>query len=197
MKHFLTVLFSLVLLTAFTYAQESDVEMAKKMKPALVVIDVQNAFLPMMDQNGKDSAIARINYYIDLFRQKGFPIIRVYHTDLQQGPKPDTEPFEFTSAIKIQKEDPKVIKNYGDAFNKTDLDKILKEKGRNMVLLCGLSATGCVLATYIGAQNHDLYALFIKGALISPKLEHTKNIEEIFQAVDTDVVKFLLEHAQK
>jgi len=33
--------------------------------------------------------------------------------------------------------------------------------------------------------------------LISPKLEQTKSIEEILEAIDTETVKFILEHAQK
>ena len=197
MKKIFIILLLLGVTPMLTYSQESNDEIVKKMKPALLVIDIQNAFIPHMDQNGRDAAMERINYYIELFRQKGYPVIRVYHTDPKNGPAPDTEPFEFPSSVKIKKEDAKVIKTYGDAFNKTDLDKILKDKGCNTVLLCGLSATGCVQATFIGAQNHDYISIMIKDAMLSPKLAYTKSIEEIFGAISDESVKYILEHAQK
>lgn len=196
-KLFTIALFLLAALNAITYSQENSAEKTKRMKPALLVIDIQNAYLPHMDQSEKDMAMENINFYIDFFRQKGYPIIRVYHTDLQNGPKPDTDLFEFPSTVSIKKDDAKVIKNYGDAFNKTDLDKVLKEKGCNTVFLCGLSATGCVLATYIGASNHDYDAFLLKDALISHKSEYTKNIEAILGAINYFVVKVMLDNAQK
>lgn len=196
-KLFTIMLFVLLSIPVFTYPQDNAQEKTKRMKPALIVIDIQNAFLPMMDQTAKEMPMQVINYVIDLFRKQGYPVIRVYHSAPEFGVKPDTEPFEFPSTVAIAKDDPKVIKTYGDGFNKTDLDKVLKDKGVNTVFLCGLSATGCVLATYIGAQDHDYSAFFIKDALLSPSAAHTKNIEDIFSAISYEVVKVMLENAQK
>ena len=54
------------------------------MKPALLVIDMQERFVmeasAAMKQSWED-AIASINQIIRLFRQKGFPVIGVEHTD--------------------------------------------------------------------------------------------------------------------
>lgn len=195
----LLALFLLALLAvpALTYSQEKEAEKAKLMKPALIVIDVQNAFLPMMDQTSKEMPMQMINYTIDMFRKQGYPIIRVYHTSQDYGVIPDTEQFEYPSTVAVTKDDPKVIKTYGDAFNKTDLDKILKEKGVNTLFLCGLSATGCVMSTYIGAMNHDYSVFLIKDALLSPKAAQTQSIEEILGAINFDVVKVMLNNAQK
>lgn len=198
MKRLFILFIMLVCLPAFVYSQQNSEEIAKNMKPALLVIDVQNAFIPMMDKEGKDAAIEKMNYYIDQFRAKGYPVIRIYQDAFKHmGIKNDTEPFEFVKELKVKKEDPRIIKNYGDAFNKTDLDKLLKEKGVNTVLLCGLSATGCVIATYVGAQNNDYIALLAKDALISPKLSYTKNFEEMFEAINTETVDYILKHAKK
>lgn len=198
MKKLFTLLM-LVLLSVplLTCAQDKAAEKTKKMKPALIVIDVQNAFIPRMDQSNKESAMEMINYLIQLFREQGYPVIRVYHSAPEWGVKPDTEPFEYPSTVAVTKDDAKVIKTYGDAFNKTDLDKILKEKGVNTLFLCGLSATGCVLSTYIGAMNHDYSVFFIKDALLSPKAVHTQSIEDIFGAINYDVVKVMLDNVQK
>jgi nicotinamidase-related amidase len=190
-------LLALLAVPALTYSQGKEAEKAKLMKPALIVIDVQNAFLPMMDQTSKEMPMQMINYVIDMFRKQGYPIIRVYHTSQEYGVIPDTEQFEYPSTVAVTKDDPKVIKTYGDAFNKTDLDKILKEKGVNTLFLCGLSATGCVLSTYIGAMNHDYSVFLIKDALLSPKAAQTQSIEEILGAINFDVVKVMLNNAQK
>lgn len=197
-------LFSLMLLAFFIVtnlcnAQDAEVKKADRMRPALLVIDIQNAFLPQMDQSEVKPAMENINFYITMFRQKGFPVIRIYHSDIKYGygPKEDSEEFEFPKTVLIKPADPKVIKHYGDAFNKTDLDKVLKENKVNTIFLCGLSAVGCVLATYIGAENFDYTAFFLKDALISHKSSYTKNIEDIFSAISYDAVKVMLDNAEK
>ncbi len=70
--------------------------------PALLVIDVQNKWLPMMDEKGKDSSLG-----------------------------------------------------LSSAFKHTGLNKILRERKCNILFLCGLSAVGCVLATYFGGKDLD------------------------------------------
>lgn len=179
------------------FSQDNSIQKPKRMKPALLVIDIQNAFLPMIPDREKEVGMYMINAMIDLFRKNGFPVIRIYHQDMLEGPTPNTDAFEFPTTVQIKSDDPKIIKHYGDGFNKTDLDKILKDKGCNTVFLCGLSAVGCVLATYIGAQDHDYNAFFIKDAIMSHNSTYTDNIEEIFGAINYDVVKVMLENSEK
>lgn len=168
---------------------------AKRMKPALLVIDIQNAYLPMMDKTEKDLALKMINWAIAMFRQKGFPVIRVYHTDLKYGPKSDSEAFQFPKSVKVKADDPQIIKNYPNAFKKTGLEKMLRQKGTNTVFLCGLSSVGCVIATYFGAMDLDIDAFLLKDALISHKSMYTKSIEEIFNALGYSALKAMLENA--
>lgn len=170
---------------------------ATPVKPALLVIDIQNAFLPGIPEADKNTAMANINYYISLFRSHGFPVILVYHHGEEYGVRPGTDQFEFPSSVLIKSDDPKIIKTYPDAFNKTDLDKVLKEQGCNVLFLTGLSAVGCVLATYIGANNHDYKVFMVKDAIMSHKTEYTNSIEEIFGAVSPEVVTLVLESAGK
>lgn len=168
-----------------------------RLHPALLVIDIQKQFLPMMDQSDTAIPMYAINAYIDLFRKNGFPIIRIYHSDKDYGPFPGTAEFEFPDKVTILPGDPKIIKTYGDGFNKTDLEKVLRDKGVNTVFLCGLSAVGCVLATYIGAQDHDFKAFLIKDAMMSHNAGYTDNIENMFDAVGYDVVQVMLDNAEK
>jgi nicotinamidase-related amidase len=172
-------------------------ELTQKMKPALLVIDIQNAYLPYMSEEDKGIGMYMINAAIELFRENGFPIIRVYHTDPKEGPPPGTEAFEFPETIKIKPDDPKIIKNYPSAFKKTDLEKFLRENEYNTLFLCGLSAVGCVMATYWGANDLDFHAFMIKDALISHNSTYTDFVEDICETVTYTALKLILENAEK
>jgi nicotinamidase-related amidase len=145
----------------------------------------------------KEIAMEYINVLIDLFRKHGYPVIRVYHTSEEYGVTPGTEGFEYPATVKILPTDPKVLKTYADGFNKTDLDKVIKATGSNTLFLCGLSAVGCVLATWNGAQNLDYKAFMVKNAIICHNSEYTKNVEQMFDAVTYDVVQLILENVGK
>ncbi len=167
-----------------------------KLKPALLVIDVQNAWLPYMDEKDVKIGMEHINWAIKLFRDNGFPVIRVYHTDLKDGPAPGSDAFAFPKTVAIKDDDPMVVKNYGNGFKKTDLDKVLKEKGVNTVFLVGLSAVGCVLATYHGADDLDYNVFMVKHALISHDAALTKAVCDICQNVSPSALKLLIETAK-
>lgn len=165
------------------------------MKPALVVMDVQNVWLPYMDEQDKKVGLEQINYVIELFRANGFPVIRVYHTDPGEGPAPGTEAFEFPKSVAIKDTDPQIVKNYPSAFKKTGLDKLLREQGVNTVFLVGLSAVGCVLATYHGAMDLDYNVFMVKHALISHDAALTKSVYDICSTISYGPLKLLLETA--
>jgi nicotinamidase-related amidase len=168
-----------------------------EMKPALLVIDIQNEYLPLMSEQDKKMALFMINGAISIFREHGFPVIPVYHTDPQWGPKPGTGAFEFPKSVIIKPEDAKIIKNYPSAFKKTGLEKRLQDKGCNTLFLCGLSATGCVLATYHTAADLDFNVFMIKNALISPNTQLTQAVERICETLSLGAVEIMLKTGQK
>jgi len=166
-----------------------------KIKPVLLVIDIQNFSLKFIPDKDIEAALFRINMFIDLFRKHGFPIIRIYHLSEEHGLVQGNKDFEFPASVSIKPEDQMVIKTYPDSFNKTDLDRILREKDCNTLFICGLSATGCALATWLGAFNHDYKAFLLKDALMSPNKDHTSNIEIMFDAVGYEIIQLMLENA--
>jgi nicotinamidase-related amidase len=192
------ILFSLLLIFISEKSFSQDVKgeaiepVVTSIKPALLVVDIQNLFLGIVPEREKNGAMSNIIMCINLFRKNGWPVIAIYHENLQYGPKQGSEQFEFPAIVPLKPEDARVIKHYPDGFNKTDLDKILKEKGCNTVFICGLSATGCVLATWYGAQNHDYKAFLLKYALMSPDSENTKKIEDIFDAISYQVFDLMV-----
>lgn len=186
----LTLLIGACSLAASSQTQTTPV------KPALLVIDIQNAFLPMIPEADREAAMGHINYYISAFRNKGFPVVLVYHHGEEYGVRPGTDLFEFPASVLIKPDDPKIIKRYPDGFARTDLDKVLKELGCNTLFLTGLSAVGCVLATYMSAYSHDYRAFLVKDAIMSHNSEYTNNIEIMFDAVGQEVIKLILESSE-
>ncbi len=170
-----------------------DDKPAAKMQPVLLVIDVQNAYLAFMSDQDKKTALEWINAAIYEFRKRNLPIIRVYHQDPNWGPKPDSPEFEFAKEIFIKPEDVKIVKHYPSAFQKTELDKVLRDKGCNTVFLCGLSATGCVLATYFGAMEREFDPFMIQGGLLSDDTNHTKVIASICDGVGYKALQKMLD----
>jgi nicotinamidase-related amidase len=191
----MTILFMII--SGKSFSQDQKEYTKAQIKPALLIIDIQNVYLSMVPEREKEVAMTYINGLIELFRSNGYPIIRIYSLDKESGPEPGSEQFEYPTSVLIKDEDSKVIKTYGDGFNKTDLDKIIKEKGSNTLFLCGLSAVGCVLATWIGAQDHDYKAFIVKNAIMSHNSDYTNQIEDMFDAVGYDIVQLILENSEK
>lgn len=192
MKHLISILILSVFFSTISFAQEEKKE-KKEMKPALLVVDVQKEYLPMMSQEDQKPAIEMMNWSIWVFRKFDLPVIRVYHTSPEWDFTEESPGFEFCDSLKVTPDDPMVIKTYASAFTKTELDKILKEKDINTLFICGLSSVGCVLATYMDATNYDYKAFMIKDAMLSNKEQYTDNIEEMFNAMDLETIMYIIE----
>jgi len=175
---------------------EAQIPQAEKMKPALLVIDIQNEFLPSMSEQDKKTAFDYINGALRRFHDKGFPVIRIYHSHPVAGPKPGSEAFEYPQSVLINPDDPKIVKTYSNAFNKTGLEKLLREKGCNVLFLCGLSADACVLATYQGAEDLDFDVFLIREALISPDSAATRFVAGMRETVSYGALKVILKYTQ-
>ncbi len=194
MKKMILILFCVLAFSAYVSAQDNDATTDKEIRPALLVIDIQNEFVNWMDKEDIETRYEYINYAIALFRKYDLPVIRVYHTTPGEGPEEGTKAFEFVDAIAIKDSDPMVIKNHGNAFNSTDLEQILEEKNVNTLFLTGLSGTGCVLASYFGAKDLGYDAHMIKNTIISPDVQHTQVIEESQGALSVKALLMLLKY---
>jgi len=152
-------------------------------KPALLVIDIQNAYLPYMSQDDQSWVMEIINGAIYTFGQHHLPVIKIHHSDLQWGPEPGTEAFAFPESVLTADGEIQVIKHYPSAFQQTNLDSILQANGCNTLYLCGLSATGCVLATYFGAKERNYPVMMIKEGILSHDKAYTRMVNDICESV--------------
>jgi len=85
----LSLILIFMIISGDSFAQQQKTQI----KPALLVIDIQNAYLKMIPEKDKELAMVYINSYIELFRSHGFPIIRIYHLSKEYGVQPGTDQF--------------------------------------------------------------------------------------------------------
>jgi len=155
------------------------------MKPALLVVDIQNAWLSTMPELRKsvEKRLEVMNGAIEWFRKNKHPIILVYHENREMDVTPGIDAFEFAPAVRIDKNDMRVTKHYSNSFNKTELNSILHNMKCDTVLIVGLSASGCALATYFGAEDRDYQPYMVKGGVASHDEGHVRFAEEICETM--------------
>ncbi len=90
-------------------------------KPALLVIDIQNQFFNLNQacSDSLKSAIEYINEAIGLFRKRDFPIVVIQHKDEEQGLVPGKSGFDVPESVKLEPQDIRIVKTYGNSFTKT------------------------------------------------------------------------------
>jgi len=162
------------------------------MKLALMVIDMQKEFYVGQTKDQMDRATEHINYVIPMFEKKGLPIIWVQDKDEGEGVVPGKEGFEFIDSLKPKPDDIRIHKTYGNSFNKTDVDKILKEAGVDTVVMTGFCAEFCVLSTYRGAKDLDYFPVILKNGIASTEEANKEFVEKISETITCGVLVKLL-----
>jgi nicotinamidase-related amidase len=185
----MAALLAAVLLSCGKQAPDQTTAPSLSYKPALLVVDIQNEYLPMMEQRDVEPGMKAIDTLIGMFRKYHYPVIRVHHEEIGQGPAPGTEAFEFPKTVPVTADDPQIIKHYPSAFTNTSLDSLLKAHGCTTVYVSGLSAVGCALATYFGAMDRGYDTYMVREAIISHKAEYTDVIRNITGALPLPFVE--------
>ncbi|CCQ90560.1 Nicotinate phosphoribosyltransferase (modular protein) [Nitrospina gracilis 3/211] len=152
---------------------------------ALLIVDLQNDFLPggsLAVPHG-DQVIAPLKRYADFFRSASLPIFasRDWHPEThcsfeeQGGPWPPhciqgTEGADFAAELNladtvvISKAQTEEADAYS-AFQGTDLDSRLKEKGVRRLFIGGLATDYCVLNTVRDAVKNTFEVVLLQDAI--------------------------------
>jgi nicotinamidase-related amidase len=164
------------------------------MKLALMIIDMQKEFYVGKTVSQMDRATEYINATIPLFEEKGLPIIWVQDVDPGDGVVPGTDGFEFIDSLQPKPDSIRIHKHYGNSFNKTDCDKILKEHEIDTVVMTGFCAEYCVLSTYRGAKDLDYFPVILKNGIASTEESHKEFVENISDTITHGMLKKLLDN---
>lgn len=163
------------------------------MKPALLVIDMQNEFFDSKQARGPlESVVEYINAAIDLFRKKNLPIIVIQHKTEEQNLVPGRSGFDVHKSIKLKPQDVRITKTYSNSFTKTGLAEKLRDLDVDTLIVTGFCAEYCVLSTYRGAQDFDFTPIILKSSIASENADHIRFVEEITETISYGALKTLL-----
>lgn len=164
----------------------------KTMKMGLMIIDMQKEFYVGQTLSQMDRAAEYINAVIPLFTEKNLPIIWVQDVDEEDGVVPGTAGFEFIESLTPPENGIRIHKRYGNSFNKTDCDKILKEHEIDTLVLTGFCAEYCVLSTYRGAKDLDYFPIILKNGIASTTETNKEFVENISETITYGTLKKVL-----
>ena len=162
------------------------------MKLALMIIDMQKAYYAGPTVAQMDAAVEYINWVIPKFEEKGLPIIWVYNVDEEDGAVPGKHAFEFIDPLKPAESHVKIHKTYGNSFNKTACDSILKEHGVDSIVITGFCAEYCVLSTYRGAKDLDYFPILLKNGIASTSDENNRFVENMSESITAGTLARML-----
>jgi nicotinamidase-related amidase len=173
-------------------------EEALKLQPgktALLVVDMQRAFLDpgeAMEVPSARDIVPQIQALLDLFRDKGLPVVFTEFTYSEAVPvligllhpehrraapgaprgfgKPSSSCLvgeanvHVVPDLALQPGELVVTKHYYDGFNGTTLDAALRARGVTHLVLTGTMTDICVLGTVIGGMNREYRMTVVEDA---------------------------------
>lgn len=173
------------------------------MRPALLVIDVENIYT----QKGADLAcegaattISNINKLIGQFVSRRWPKIFIRHIHKANGsdlgrmfdytgePEDDfnfkagTADVEYDSRLEIPEDAVHLIKNRYSAFSAKQLDAQLRQLQVDTVVVCGFMTNFCCDSTAREAHDRDYWVDFVSDATGTPGTE-SMNQKELRKVV--------------
>jgi nicotinamidase-related amidase len=127
---------------------------------ALLVIDVQNGVVG--EAYDRDAIVANIATLVDNARAAGADIVWVQHNsdDLVR----DTEPWRYVAELDPSDAEPMIQKAYPDAFEDTDLEPVLAERGVGHLIVAGAQTDECIRSTLHGAIVRGYDATLVSDA---------------------------------
>lgn len=140
------------------------------MKPALLVIDVQNEYFA---PHGKrvlpegEKALDQIQALLNEARKAGLPIIHITHESLPpespvfRAGTPGSEPH---AAISVLPGERHILKHFPGSFSQTPLEAYLRQVGADTVIVCGFMTHLCCDTTTRQARERGFNVLFASDA---------------------------------
>jgi nicotinamidase-related amidase len=127
---------------------------------ALLVIDVQNGVVA--EAHEREGVIQNIDALVEKARVEDVPVIWVQHADedLPRG----SDDWQYVPELVRRDSEPLVHKSYGDAFEETDLEARLAERGVGRLVVTGAQTDACIRSTLHGAITRGYDATLVADA---------------------------------
>ena len=145
-------------------------------KRAIVVVDLQNEYLPAgkLALSGIDEALNNAARVIAHARSEGDTVINIRHESTDpEAPffTPGSDGVQIHESVAPAQSDAVIVKNFPNAFLKTDLKQILDEKGIREVTIIGAMSHMCIDATARAASDFGYTTTVVHDACATRDLE--------------------------
>jgi nicotinamidase-related amidase len=127
---------------------------------ALIVIDMQ--YGAAEGGHNLDGVVANIGDLVDRARAAGVPVIWVQHADEDMPVGSDA--WQYLPELVRAEGEPLVHKEYGDAFEETELEGVLAAAGVGCLVVTGAQTDQCVRSTLHGAVARGYDATLVSDA---------------------------------
>jgi nicotinamidase-related amidase len=127
---------------------------------ALLVIDLQNGVVEGAHE--RDAVLANVSSLVEKARGDEVPVVWVQHNDdnLVRG----SDEWRIVPELAPDEAEPLVEKNYGDAFEATNLEDVLSGLSVGRLLVVGAQTDACVRSTLHGAFARGYDTTLVKDA---------------------------------
>lgn len=148
----------------------------KKMKQALIIVDVQNDYFQggKMELVGTEQAADHVQQILAESRKKKVPVIHVQHIATDPAATfflPDSKGVEINDRVKPLPAEKLIIKHYPNSFRETELLKYLKDNGITHLTIVGMMTHVCIDATVKAAKDFGFECTVIADACATRDLE--------------------------
>lgn len=127
---------------------------------ALLVIDVQQGVVA--EAYNRDAVVRNISDLVERARTAGVDVVWVQHSD--DGLVAGSPEWHYVPELVRDEAEPLVHKNYGDAFEATQLEQVLAERGIGRLVVTGAETDACIRATLHGAIARGYDATLVSDA---------------------------------
>jgi nicotinamidase-related amidase len=122
------------------------------MKPALIIIDIQNDYFPggRMELEGSPEASLQAARLLQGFRDQGLPLVHIQHVSNRPGASfflPDTEGVNIHANVTPRAGETVIQKHFPNSFRGTGLLEHLRAQGADHLVIAGMMTHMCVDAT--------------------------------------------------
>ena len=122
------------------------------MKPALIIIDIQNDYFPggKMELEGSPEAARQAAKLLERFRARNLPLVHIQHVSNRPGASfflPDTPGVSIHDAVAPRAGETVLQKHFPNSFRGTGLLEHLRGLGADHLVIAGMMTHMCVDAS--------------------------------------------------
>lgn len=146
------------------------------MKPALLLIDIQNDYFPggKMELEGSVEASRQAKRLLEYLREQDLPVVHIQHVAIRPGSTfflPDTEGVKTHRNVQPLEGETVIQKHFPNSFRETPLLDHLRGQHIDRLVICGMMTHMCVDATARAAFDYGFDCLIAGDACATRKLQ--------------------------